>query len=991
MSTAAAPAPDLSQGMLDRFAEAELVSALAELERAGLVQAATVHQLAESALTAVEATPTAAERWLALAAALNQRLGNQPDLHGQISYAQARLYVQQGRLTLAETALRAAQSAWQTSNDAAALARSHLGLTQVLTMQGRYADAEAAARSGLAAIEAAVAAGNADARLLAIAQRNLATLLGYQERHTAALQSYGRARQVLEEALRTAANSDTATAELQAELAHVQINQAVSYMYLERAAEAETSLHQAIYLFDHLGDRLNRGRARSNLGALALRTGRYIVAINEFEAAARDLIGDEAPLSTLDPAQLRNADILLLDQAMAYLALNLLPEAAEACSQAEALFRATGQPYELGQALLVQGLVSLRFGDRVGAERALVEARRLFQGLQNQFWQHRVDVALATLAHEQGQTAGAIALLDPLLAAGEVAADEMSPLEWDLASLAEASLLRVHIHLNTNEVAAAAGRLDLLRTRLGMATVAGETTAEPPPHLAAWLYHAEGLVAQAAGDFAAARHAFYRAIELVEGQRATLPVEEIRSAFLDDKTAIYSDLVLSLLADDDPVARAEAFAVVERGRARVLLERLQSTLAGDQSGDEPVQARRQELQQQLHLLYNRLLGEPGSRHTRPVLYDEIRACEAALRPLAWRSTLPLPEATPVQLPALQQALAADQQAVAFFCAPNEVMAFVVSQTEMHVVRRLCSPAALADGVSEWGFQIGRAELSASYRSRYASHMAQALERALAQLYELLIAKLAHLLTAPRLLFVPSGLLHQLPLHALWTGECYLLEQYECSYAPSASMAVRLLAAANGAGAPHSWAGLALDDPAIPGARSEVEAAARYFSPHWLYVGEAATLAGLQAAAQQADILHVATHGLFRPDNPFFSVLKLADSWVDVRTLYTLPLAAKLVVLSACESGAGSVRGGDEVVGLARGFLAAGASSLLVSLWNVQDAGAVTLMDDFYRNLTAPAAAATGPRPAAALRYAQLAAIHAGKHPYEWAPFSLIGC
>lgn len=989
MSTAAAPSPDLSQSLLDRFSELELASALAELERAGLVQAATVRQLAESALTAVEAAPAAAEQWLALAAVLNQRLGNQSDLHGQISYAQARLYVQQGRLTLAETALRAAQDAWQTSGDAAALARSSLGLTQVLAMQGRYADAESAARSGLAEFEAAAAAGNVDARLLATANRNLATLLGYQERHTAALQYYDRARQVIEEALRTA--DSAAAAALQAELAHVHINQAVSYMYLDRAAEAETALHQAIYLFDHLNDRLNRGRSRSNLGTLALRTGRYIVAINEFEAAARDLIGDEVPLSTLDPAQLRNADILLLDQAMTYLALNLLPEAAEACGQAEKLFRATEQPYELGQALLVQGLLSLRFGDHVGAEQSLAEAKRLFQGLQNDFWQHRVDVALATLAYEQEQTATAVALLDSVLPAGETVTDAAAALEWDLASLAEASLLRIRLHLDADEVAAAVGRVEQLRTRLGMPASKDKTLEEPSlPHLAGWLYHAEGLVAQAAGNLGDARRAFYRAIELVEQQRATLPIEEIRSTFLDDKTTIYSDLVLSLLDDNDPAAQAEAFAVVERARAHVLLERLQSTLAGNQAEDEPVQTRHEELQQQLHLLYNRLLGEPGSRRTRPGLFDEIRACEVALRPLAWRSTLPLAEAKPVRLPELQQVLAVDQQAVVFYCATNEVMAFVVSRTDIQVVRRLCSPAALADAVAEWRFQIGRGELSADYRSRYASHMALALERALAQLYELLVAKLAYLLSAPRLLLVPAGLLHQLPLHALWNGKRFLLEEYECSYAPSASLAVRLLTAAKGAITLNSWAGLALDDPVIPGARAEVEAAARHFSPHWLYVGESATRAGLQAAARQADILHVATHGLFRPDNPFFSVLKLADSWIDVRTISTLQLAAKLVVLSACESGAGTVHGGDEVVGLARGFLAAGARSLLVSLWNVQDAGAVELMDDFYHTLTEPAGVSTGPRPAAALRRAQLAAIQAGKHPYEWAPFSLIG-
>jgi CHAT domain-containing protein len=418
---------------------------------------------------------------------------------------------------------------------------------------------------------------------------------------------------------------------------------------------------------------------------------------------------------------------------------------------------------------------------------------------------------------------------------------------------------------------------------------------------------------------------------------------------------------------------------------------LQASLVGEQSEDESVRARQLALQQQLHLLYNQLLSEPGRRRANdPAILSEIRTCEAALRQLAWHHPLPLPEATPVNLPALQQSLAADQQALVYFMTADEVMVFVVSRESMQIMRRLCTPAQLADAAANWQFQIGRVELSPEYRARHATRMSQALRMALADLYQLILAALAPCLTAPRLLFIPCGLLHQLPFHALWAGDHFVLEAFECAYAPSASMAVWMLADAAKENVFHSWAGLALSDPAIPGARAEVTAAARHFAAHWLYLDEAASLANLQLAARSAEILHLATHGLFRPDNPFFSMLKLADGWIDVQALYQLPLVAKLVVLSACESGAGVVRGGDDVIGLARGFLAAGARSLLVSLWNVQDASAVALMEDFYTELTQKARP-RGTRPAAALRRAQQAAIRAGKHPYEWAPFSLIGC
>ena len=115
----------------------------------------------------------------------------------------------------------------------------------------------------------------------------------------------------------------------------------------------------------------------------------------------------------------------------------------------------------------------------------------------------------------------------------------------------------------------------------------------------------------------------------------------------------------------------------------------------------------------------------------------------------------------------------------------------------------------------------------------------------------------------------------------------------------------------------SLAGLAITDPSIPHARREVQTAATHFAQSQLFLDADAGRAGLRQAAAQADVLHIATHGLFRPDNPFFSALKLADGWLDVREIYRLPLSAGLVVLSACESGAGQVRGGDEVIGLAR--------------------------------------------------------------------------
>ena len=100
-------------------------------------------------------------------------------------------------------------------------------------------------------------------------------------------------------------------------------------------------------------------------------------------------------------------------------------------------------------------------------------------------------------------------------------------------------------------------------------------------------------------------------------------------------------------------------------------------------------------------------------------------------------------------------------------------------------------------------------------------------------------------------------------------------------------------------------------------------------------------------AKEFDILHLACHGEFRPDNPLFSSLHLADGAITVRDVCSQKLKAGLVTLSACETGLNSIFAGDEILGLTRGFLTAGVASLVLSLWTVNDEATAELMKNFY--------------------------------------------
>lgn len=144
------------------------------------------------------------------------------------------------------------------------------------------------------------------------------------------------------------------------------------------------------------------------------------------------------------------------------------------------------------------------------------------------------------------------------------------------------------------------------------------------------------------------------------------------------------------------------------------------------------------------------------------------------------------------------------------------------------------------------------------------------------------------------------------------------------------------------------------------------------------------------------IVHFATHGFVDTENPEFSgvVMSLVDEqgkqqngFLRLNDIFNLNLPAELIVLSACDTGKGELIQGEGIVGLTRGFMYAGASRVVTSLWQVSDAGTAELMSQFYEQMLKE-----GKRPAEALRATQLQMWNSGefKNPYYWAAFTLQG-
>jgi CHAT domain-containing protein len=135
-----------------------------------------------------------------------------------------------------------------------------------------------------------------------------------------------------------------------------------------------------------------------------------------------------------------------------------------------------------------------------------------------------------------------------------------------------------------------------------------------------------------------------------------------------------------------------------------------------------------------------------------------------------------------------------------------------------------------------------------------------------------------------------------------------------------------------------------------------------------------------------DVVHLATHGSFRSDNPAFSRLSAKEGAVFLADILDTPLSAELVSLSACGTGQVFSGRGDDLIGVAHAFLAAGARQLLASLWRVHDRATNELMSAFYQSY---AGEAWGD-PAAALRTAARAVRDRRDHPFYWGGFCVYG-
>lgn len=854
------------------------------------------------------------------------------------AYSRARLFEKAGQSAPAAASYRQAARLWGEVGDEASEAWSLFWLGKLLV------DAPAHRREGVAALDRALGLYRhmGDRRQQGFSLYFLG--LGWERigEIESALRSYEQALSLWREL------------DVPSEEATCLNNLAMIRVRQGRLHAAIDLYSRAIGIWQRLGDGSGEAATRTNLGLLYARLGEGLLAMDQYHRALALLAGQTQPPNVMRRAVALNklGDVLLWMEG---------PEAALAKLK-EALELRRRQHDTFGQAVTLNsiGLAQLKANRPREALEAFGSAVEIFR------------------RHKDGP--------------------------------AQAVVL--------NNLGIAYERLG----HLSRARESYERGLEMDPHGPAEMAAIFGLarVARLENRLDEAEQRMERVLDLVEGVRSQVWRPDLRASYQAARQEQYTFL-LDLLAERhrrEPGKGHDgrAFAISERARARSLLDLLSA--ARSHPGPEELQ-RLDELSQKINARHLDQLTSPQG-----IANDEL---EKELTPLleSWRQANATAQGPPrafassLSLQGAQRLLDKDTLLLEYFLGDERSYLWAVTSSASRFLATLPGRARIEEaarrvhtGMTESQYQTGEV----------------AARQAAARLSRMILGPVADLLDRPRLVVVPHGALQTVPFAALpppdGTDRPLILD-HEVVSLPSVSVLAALRSelagrrSAQGLLAVVADPVLGPDDPRLGEIRSASVVNGRPPSlPRLPYAGREAvdilSLAGSRRQVLAASgfaasrklvqsgrlsgyrILHFATHSLFNDLHPELSALALSafdeagrpiDGQFRAYEVSSLDLHADLVVLSACRTALGREIGGEGMVGLAQGFLHAGAPRLIVSLWDVDDLSTSELMQRFYKGLLRE-----NLPPAQALRQAQVSLWKETRWhaPYHWAGFVLQG-
>jgi len=757
-------------------------------------------------------------------------------------------------------------------------------------------------------------------------------------------------------------------------LSSAENNRALNLVYIGHYREAIKAGEMAVQLSENLNQPIASARAKHSLGLILSQQGHFTRAL---------VLYDEARRVHEAHHQLHEAALCQLSAMGCLGVMRRFDEVIEINHEIQPVFHQLKMYHEEGQAFLFCANSLTAMGKREEAISAYQTARQIFEQEGNKFLVGRCDLERAKLYLQ----------MDELSISTDLA--EQCALDFHTRGLtvyyAHASLIIAQAALKSGDIQKSERVLKEIRELLK------KNKWED------WRYRCF----QISADISRQQNQFDEAFDYLE--QAIFELEQLRgnimleyrSGFIEDKQNAYSEMVDLCLEREIP---EKGFRFAERAKSRALLELLayrpdMSIQARDEKDSflvAELMTLREHREARLRYGVNLMSTNGHEVHAQVnLLQQEVRAIENKMTAL-WHRLLTqnadyardasLWEVRPDEFPQLD----AHSILVEFFSIKDQWVVFVISpgldeKKAVRAIRLAVTSREIEDLLQRFKVNLGFVPRSSPPQMDNLIHNAQ---KVLRQLYELLFAPITPLLSDfPNLIIVPHGPLHYLPFHALFDGDQYLVEKFQISYLPAAGV----LHNHQEHSTSHEYIMMGHSfNGRLPHAVEEARRVARLWDVEAI-CDEDASPQILSSRAENSRLIHLACHGDFHADNPLFSGLALENGWLTTLDVFNLRLKASLVTLSACMTGRSVIGGGDELFGLMRAFLSAGAASLLLTHWPVSDESTAWFMENFYRTLK------DGATKGAALRAIQRQFLSKEnenlqkyRHPYYWAPFFLVG-
>lgn len=486
---------------------------------------------------------------------------------------------------------------------------------------------------------------------------------------------------------------------------------------------------------------------------------------------------------------------------------------------------------------------------------------------------------------------------------------------------------------------------------------------------------------------------YRKAVGIIEGIRGNFTVDEYKSSFINDKQEVYDHLIRLLLKQGKS---EESFQYSERARARAFLDQIANRDIDFSVGEgNDLVLREKEKRFELQKL-NRMLIQPQSvggsnSDSREIGLDQIRRelqrVQSEYLSLLTQLKLSVSRyysmvsVETVPLEELRENLNDNNCLIEYWLSEDEIIIWFITKKE--IVHKSIS---VSRGTIESDIQLARRFISSNSISR--------MTPVLKNLYDILILPFeSELSNFSNWIIVPKGSLHFLPFQALIDkNDNYLVDQTVITYAPSAS--IWKYCNIQKPTSKMSLLGMGLGDlsignnPPLPSTLTEVKNISALFDNSTTFFENLATESAFKLEASMSGVIHLASHGYVDYLMPIFSYILLAPSDADdgrllLYEIMEMKLDAKLVTLSACQTGLGNVNEGDEIESLSRSFIYAGTQAVISSLWSVADYPTSVLMNNFYKM-------ADQYPISRALTEAQRIVKKDFPSPFYWAPFVLNG-